>query len=110
MEISSLPVEIQNKIFYFLQHPVAEIFESMIICSECKRRKQNYHKCKYCKVSFCVRCEDYEKILYACSKKDDELVCVKCLDGELFEHFHKLYYKNKARFHRGVFERILYSA
>jgi len=34
MEISRLPVELQNKIFYFLAHPVADMFKANLLFGE----------------------------------------------------------------------------
>jgi len=34
MEISRLPVELQNKIFYFLSHPVADAFKKNLLFGE----------------------------------------------------------------------------
>ena len=34
MEISRLPVELQNNIFYFLSHPVAELFKKNLLIGE----------------------------------------------------------------------------
>ena len=44
MEISRLPVELQNKIFYFLSHPVAAmlkanlLFGEKVFISRCRKR------------------------------------------------------------------------
>ena len=112
MGISNLPVEIQNKIFfYYAEHPCAVMIKNFILCEECGREKQKHHKCKYCKQRFCCFCDDYEKVQYRSKHKDDELVCSDCLsDDGLFQHFHKMYIKRKAEFHRGVFYKILVGA
>ena len=112
MQINELPVEIQNKIFYYYaEHPCSAMIKSFMVCEVCDRRKQTYHKCNYCKQLFCPFCDEYEKIYYRC-RKNPELVCVECLCGHtgLFDYFHNLYIKGKAEFHRGVFYKILRGA
>ena len=43
----------------------------------------------------CVRCEDYDKICYSSNDKDDELVCVKCLEWDMFDYCHELFFNVK---------------
>ena len=110
MQINELPVEIQNRIFYYYaEHPCAEMIKSFVMCEVCGIRKQTYHKCNYCKQLFCPLCDEYEKIYYR--RKNPEFVCVECLCGHtgLFDYFRKMYFNGKTEFHRGVFRKILAS-
>jgi hypothetical protein len=110
MQINELPVELQNKIFYYYaEHPCSAMIKSFMICEVCDKGKNRFHKCDYCKRLFCTFCEAYEKIGYR--QKNPELVCEDCLYGHtgLFDHFRKLYFNRKTYFQYGVFQEILAS-
>ena len=78
-EIRDLPIELQNKIFYFLKNPFAEAIEQKI-CKDCSKVRRYDHKCDYCDKSICFNCKNYEYINYKPRKVLDEIMCHTCIE------------------------------
>ena len=51
MEINNLPLDIQNKIFYFLEHPTAAIVKESFAFMNIKYRERRVHGDPFCRGS-----------------------------------------------------------
>jgi len=96
LEIKDLPPELQNQIFYFLQHPVAEAIKR-VVCHSCCKRKKSYKQCGQCDNLMCTDCEKYGVVYHKGRKGHVDVLCSICVDNKT-EYYTNLHRKNKLKF------------